>query len=515
MLGGSVALHLGTHAHDRLAAALQRSPALAGREVEVVRLALGGWKQPQQLLAVELLLALGGHFDCVVNLDGFNEVALAGENVPLGVPAWFPRSWARLLDAAPTREQLPRLGRLELLREQRTERAGTAAAFAWSPLAQFVWLWRDRALDRHIADLRGASERAAVAAGFAVTGPGPGAGGLDAARDEMVALWRRASAQLHAVCAAHGAVYCHFLQPNQYVPGSKPMGPEESARALRPELGLAAIVARWYPALQREGAALRAAGVAFTDLTGVFREHAEPRYVDPCCHLDRVGNQMLAEHVAAAIRVRLEVGDAKWTAVRATPARVELDSPFADARLALQATTAAGAVHDVTGVGFGARFSSLPAGFAVVTPDGRVRAAWRGGGTLRVELGAVAVDVPVAADWAPRCEARDGRAAPGAAPPHLVVGPVGEGQFDVQCANLPPATFRLLVASPQPLPDSPVGVDTLGMTTVPIPGDAPTATLRLAHATAPGRPLFVRVVALAPNAVDVVAASNTVVLTPP
>ena len=153
--------------------------------------------------------------------------------------------------------------------------------------------------------------------------------------------------------------------------------------------------------------------------------------------------------------------------------------------------------------------------FAVVTPDGRVRAAWRGSGTLRVELGAVAVDVPVAADWAPRCEARDGRAAPGAAPPHLVVEPVGEGQFDVQCANLPPATFRLLVASPQPLPDSPVGVDTLGMTTVPIPGDAPTATLRLAHATAPGRPLFVRVVALAPNAVDVVAASNTVVLTPP
>jgi hypothetical protein len=49
----------------------------------VVKATIGGYKQPQQLMALNWFMALGGEFDIVINLDGFNDVALpALENVP-------------------------------------------------------------------------------------------------------------------------------------------------------------------------------------------------------------------------------------------------------------------------------------------------------------------------------------------------------------------------------------------------------------------------------------------------
>ena len=40
-----------------------------------VNLALFGYKQPQQLTTLAYLMSIGGQFDLVLNIDGFNEVA--------------------------------------------------------------------------------------------------------------------------------------------------------------------------------------------------------------------------------------------------------------------------------------------------------------------------------------------------------------------------------------------------------------------------------------------------------
>ncbi|MGV2341075.1 MAG UNVERIFIED_CONTAM: hypothetical protein LVR18_46165 [Planctomycetaceae bacterium] len=42
-----------------------------------MRLALPGYKQPQQLMALNYVLSLGGEFDAVLNIDGFNDGALS------------------------------------------------------------------------------------------------------------------------------------------------------------------------------------------------------------------------------------------------------------------------------------------------------------------------------------------------------------------------------------------------------------------------------------------------------
>src|SRR5690606_34769316 len=94
IVGGSVALGFSLEGDAALARILTQHPRLTGRRVTFVRLCLGGYKQPQQLLTISYLLSLGAEFDFVVNIDGFNEVVLpAIENVPVGVYPFFPRAW--------------------------------------------------------------------------------------------------------------------------------------------------------------------------------------------------------------------------------------------------------------------------------------------------------------------------------------------------------------------------------------------------------------------------------------
>jgi len=76
VVGGSVAQGFAAAGLPVVIEQLQRDPAYAGKEIVAVDLAVGGYKQPQQLMTLTYLLTLGFEFDVVLNIDGFNEVAL-------------------------------------------------------------------------------------------------------------------------------------------------------------------------------------------------------------------------------------------------------------------------------------------------------------------------------------------------------------------------------------------------------------------------------------------------------
>jgi uncharacterized ubiquitin-like protein YukD len=59
---------------------LKQLPGLQDKEFIILSFATGGYKQPQQLLILNYFLALGQELDLVVNIDGFNEVALSNLN---------------------------------------------------------------------------------------------------------------------------------------------------------------------------------------------------------------------------------------------------------------------------------------------------------------------------------------------------------------------------------------------------------------------------------------------------
>ena len=94
IFGGSVAWWLSVQGIDSLKNEIRRIPGFTDKELVIVRTALGGFKQPQPLMALSYLLILGAHFDLVIEIDGVNEVALPpAENIPKNVFPVFPRNW--------------------------------------------------------------------------------------------------------------------------------------------------------------------------------------------------------------------------------------------------------------------------------------------------------------------------------------------------------------------------------------------------------------------------------------
>ena len=175
--GGSVALQLFKEGGRRLREQLSRHPELAGREIRLVALTLGGFKQPQQLMSLTWFLALGAHFDVVINVDGFNEVVLPySDNVPEGVHPAFPRSWQLYAQKSLDGDEIDSLievRRLQAERRRWRERLGTGLP------ARSVFVLRALDTDRRAPRAEGRPDGATAPAAAregrqAVPGIGPG-----------------------------------------------------------------------------------------------------------------------------------------------------------------------------------------------------------------------------------------------------------------------------------------------------------------------------------------------------
>jgi len=297
--GGSVAWRFSWEAVDLLTQKLSEYPGLRGRRIQFVRMALPGYKQPQQLMAQNYLLAQGAEFDVIVNIDGYNETVLAiAENAARHISIFYPRAWHSRMVAVVDPSTSAESFRLLELRGHRARIAKSVltSRFHWSYTYNLIWLLRDRAakmelmdLGRDILDLRQTS--------FLTHGPqNPWTG--DELEREVAALWSRSSLQMHHLCKANDTLYLHVLQPNQYVPNSKPLGEAERDVCYSEFDKSIEIVQSMFPRLQEEGRLLAEAGVEFSDQTMVFANVEEPLYVDPWCHFNEKGNLLLGTSIA-------------------------------------------------------------------------------------------------------------------------------------------------------------------------------------------------------------------------
>lgn len=321
LLGGSVALHLYRNAGEALRLLLERSDAFEDKDVHLVSLALPGYKQPQQLLALSYLLYRGARYDVVVNLDGFNEVVLPmTDNLPYGTSLHLPRRWWLYERTTMSVDEARQIAAIADLREEQSRLRETFSStpLRWSGFAQLVGDVLDQRVraeihqrDAHYRRMALEHEAPDVDTTFGGSGAEMEEYFLEAGRS-----WARASLQMHKLATANGFDYVHFLQPNQYVPGSKPLSAREleiahvdgydgtdlpyhpSVAAYKPA------VEAGYPILQSTGQQLQARGVDFVDLTGMFETTTETLYDDACCHLNREGYVRLARRIAAHITAR-------------------------------------------------------------------------------------------------------------------------------------------------------------------------------------------------------------------
>ncbi len=303
VFGGSVAGNITAFEPYYLEKGLAKYEPFASKELVVLSLANSGYKQPQQLMALNYLLALGAHFDVVVNLDGFNEVALPlAELIPNQVSPFFPRGWQLRVGDLDQETRLS-IGRLSYLRDRRTAWPARfdRAPHRFSMIAALVWKIVDRKLAGQLSGAELEMLEGKTSGRFQARGPRREYASRSATLEDLAAVWQRSSLQMHAVCRERGIVYYHFLQPNQYLPGSKTLTAEEKKKAWREDHPYRPAIAEGYPRLIERGEELGGMGVRFIDLTGIFASSNETLYHDTCCHLNFRGNVLLARAMAAAI----------------------------------------------------------------------------------------------------------------------------------------------------------------------------------------------------------------------
>lgn len=313
--GGSFAYGVSNSSSDgKLEQALARLPQLAGKDIVIYTLAAGGYKQPQQLLAIQYYLSIGAQFDMVINIDGFNEVVLpAVENIPHGTHPTYPRIWhERIYRGSEDRRSKIFRGRVAYFEEQRAVLADKTnnSIFRRSALKNMIWRFKEQSLQKKISQseqtyITNPQNIKRVASALATTGAQFEHVKSELIFTDLASLWRRSSEQIHATLKAQEIAYYHFLQPNQYVENTKPMNLEEREIAFLEGQGyehpFAHSAKQGYPYLIKQGEQLKASDVSFKDLTPVFKQHKAILYVDACCHLNETGYDLIIDEMVDTI----------------------------------------------------------------------------------------------------------------------------------------------------------------------------------------------------------------------
>lgn len=302
--GGSVAYYFSALGTNALIQNLKLSPRYRDKNISIARVAIGGYKQPQQLIALAYLLSLGAHYDIIINLDGFNELALPpSENMPSGVFPFFPRRWLMRVLQVPSHQRLALMGKIAWIDNNRRF---TAEMFQHKPLrysvtANILWLYLDSMLSKNsysaqtsLAILHPDDSR------YECTGPRYSFTNDIELYKDIAIQWQQSSVLMHNLCQANDVEYWHFLQPCLFDVGSKTLDEEEKRLASVPNHAYRKYTKEGYPFLRQAGELLIAKGVPFYDLSRIFRETKEQVFLD-CCHLKVEANAILGRKIAEII----------------------------------------------------------------------------------------------------------------------------------------------------------------------------------------------------------------------
>lgn len=310
LLGGSVAaIFCGKKGGvEALVAGLRALPQLAGRRVHLYRLAIPGYKQPQQLTLLAYLLARGARPELVVNLDGLNELRQSMNNQERGAPPTWPAigHWASVTGSGNLESaQMAALAKVFLAQVEARRIVARAERYRLAESA-LLGLWTRRSLERARSKWQGAQEEyvaASQASRQGVRAQLPRVAGEEFSLADAVACWSASSRAIDSLCRPLGIRYLHALQPTLHDKGSKVLTAEEERKGLQEGQYDERIVAG-YELLRAELDRLQTSGITTADLSGIFRNTSETLYYDGA-HFAEQGNQLLAEALLATLAAGL------------------------------------------------------------------------------------------------------------------------------------------------------------------------------------------------------------------
>ena len=302
IFGGSVGAYFCGIGAARLEEILRQSGSFNNREPVTLCFSHEGYKQPQQLLVLNYFLSIGQPFDLVINIDGFNEVALGRINDQYGWDISMPShehldALINVVNQATlTPAKLESLARIVQYRQQLNDLAErsnrTRIASVEFALRHYYDFLRRR-YEQERVHFDGLPSNPPTDSPIHVTPrvrPRTGS----AVYEDIAANWRSASVLMQQLLAARNIPYVHVLQPNQYY-STRVFTPAEKATAFNDGSPFKEGAANGYPFLEKalEPGAFNA--------VHLFDAAHEDVYMDNCCHYTRAGNRLLADFIAKAV----------------------------------------------------------------------------------------------------------------------------------------------------------------------------------------------------------------------
>ncbi|HLG54975.1 MAG TPA: hypothetical protein VI485_06565 [Vicinamibacterales bacterium] len=308
IFGGSVGAwfcQVGVH---RLLQDLERNAFFMGKELVPLCLSHEGYKQPQQLLVLSYFLSIGQQFDLVVNIDGFNEVALASLNHQRGLDISMPSVMhldplvnlvnqstltpEKLQSLAAISEYKTRINHL-IDRMQRTRIAAIDFVLAR--------LYRS-ALNSYQVELGRFSNLPSNPSASSLILATPSVKARDEKQlyDDVAHNWSESSLLMNGLLTARGVPYFHVLQPNQYFT-TRAFSAGEAKVARSDGSPFKGSIEKGYPVLVAESDAGALKAVNFFSALSIFDREPSAVYMDDCCHYTLKGNQLLADFIAGRI----------------------------------------------------------------------------------------------------------------------------------------------------------------------------------------------------------------------
>ena len=320
IFGGSVGHWFALQGAKRLEDRLQSSGVLKDRHPRILNFAQGAFKQPQQLQTLCYFLARGQPFDFVVNIDGFNEVALSYLNLTSRVDPSLPSGQQLLPIIALLGGASASSEYLEALTAVNRKRRTLVSIGQWDQhnrsAAVHLLLEQFRAMVvrsywqsvRSLDALAARAKRTPLIHVNEVATDGFERGDEEVF-EQFAGLWAHSSSLMKQLLAGLGIPYLHVLQPNQYYT-KRTFGSAEQALALDARSSYALPAAKGYPYLLARLPALRKEGVLVFSAVDIFDSVSQPVYADSCCHYNQLGNEILADFIADRLIGALVVQDA-------------------------------------------------------------------------------------------------------------------------------------------------------------------------------------------------------------
>ena len=314
VFGGSVAnnLALDEYITKRLSNNLKAYPEFANKEIIVLNFGNGGYKQPQQLLVLNYFLALGQELDLVINIDGFNEVALSNLNnkgqVEIGMSSvqhiqpltglannnLSPEAMSSIVQINETKKQL-KAG----IDKLPTCQLALCHAVTSLQVQQLVNNYQQAVVkyDSKVKQSNPDTANSGIVyipkADFVLQDA--------AAFDKMASIWYESSIGMNQILSSRKIKYFHFIQPNQYYPTKRAFTAKEKEIAIDNKSSYVEGVKKGYPVLLSKVDDLQKAQVNVFNAVNILDNTKETVYRDACCHYNSVGEEVLANYVSSSI----------------------------------------------------------------------------------------------------------------------------------------------------------------------------------------------------------------------